>query len=71
MKKKDFQQFKNKPMPELQKDLGDYRERLRKLKFDLAQGKVKNIREIKDIKKNIARILGLVNQHTKINQNGK
>ena len=71
MKKKDFQQFKNKPMPELQKDLGDYRERLRKLKFDLAQGKVKNIREIKDIKKNIARILGLVNQHAKINQNGK
>ncbi len=60
MKKRDFQQLKNKPMPELQKNLAENQERLRKLKFDLAQGKVKNIREIRDVKKNIARILGLI-----------
>ncbi len=59
MKKKEFQQFKNKPLPEIQKNLLDYREKLRKLKFDLSQGKVKNISEIKETKKVIARILTL------------
>jgi len=64
MKKKEIQQIKNKPLPELRKDLADYREKLRKLKFDLSQGKVKNIREIKETKKIIARILTLMNSQT-------
>lgn len=63
MKKKQLEELKNKSLPELQKNLVDYRERLRKLRFDLAQGKVKNIREIKDIKKIIARILTIINQN--------
>jgi len=62
MKKKEIQQLKTKPLSELQKDLAEYREKLRKLKFDLAQGKVKNIREIKETKKMIARILTIINQ---------
>ncbi|MEK7194014.1 MAG: 50S ribosomal protein L29 [Patescibacteria group bacterium] len=62
MKKSEFQQLKTKPLPELQKNLNEYREKLRNLKFDLAQGKVKNIREIKDIKKAIARILTIMNK---------
>ena len=61
MKNKQLQEIKNKPLAELQKGLVDYREKLRKLKFDLVQGKVKNSREIKDIKKMIARILTLTN----------
>jgi large subunit ribosomal protein L29 len=36
------------------------RERLRQLRFDLAAGKVKNIREIRMIKKDMARILTLL-----------
>lgn len=64
MKYKEIQQLKNKPFPELQKDLVDYREKLRKLKFDLSQGKVKNIREIKETKKIIARILTIINKST-------
>ena len=60
--KQSEQQIKNKPLPELQKDLADYREKLRKLKFDLSQGKVKNIREIQETKKTIARILTIINQ---------
>lgn len=39
--------------------LQDNREKLRQLKFDLASGKVKNVREIRQIKKDIARILTL------------
>lgn len=61
MKKKESQQFKNKPLEELQKELFNYREKLRKLKFDLSQGKVKNISEIKETKKAIARILTIIN----------
>jgi large subunit ribosomal protein L29 len=62
MKKTEFQQFKNKSLPELRKDLADYREKLRGLKFDLAQGKVKNVKEIKKVKKAIAKILTIINQ---------
>lgn len=60
MKKTEFQQVKIKSFPELQKDLVEYREKLRKLKFDLNQGKVKNIKEIKETKKMIARILTII-----------
>jgi large subunit ribosomal protein L29 len=61
MKKQALQQLKNKAFGELNKDLRDAYEKLRRLKFDLAQGKVKNIREIKDTKKKIARILTILN----------
>ncbi|OGG42968.1 50S ribosomal protein L29 [Candidatus Jorgensenbacteria bacterium RIFCSPLOWO2_12_FULL_42_11] len=61
MKKKNFQEIKNKPVAELQKELVGYRERFRVLKFDLAAGKVKNIREIKEVKKTIAQILTIIN----------
>lgn len=60
MKKKNFQEIKDKPAVELRKDLTEYRERLRVLKFDLAAGKVKNIREIRAVKKNIAQILTII-----------
>lgn len=61
MKKKELQEYKNKPTVELQKELTRYRERLANLKFDLAAGKVKNIREIRAVKKAIAQILSLIN----------
>ena len=54
-----IQEFKQKQKPELQKLLIDSQERLRSLKFDLASGKVKNVREIRELKKDIARILTL------------
>ena len=46
-----------KSKSELQKLLQDSRERLRQLRFDLTAGKVKNVREIRKIKKDIAKIL--------------
>jgi len=67
MKKKEIQQLKTKSLTELQKDLTDYREKLRSLQFDLAQGKVKNIKEIKETKKIIARILTIINQQPTTN----
>ena len=61
MKKNAFQELKSKSAEELRKDLTAGRERLRGLRFDLAAGKVKNVREIRGTKKTIAKILTLVN----------
>ena len=63
MKKKELAELKIKPEIELEKDLKSLRERLGKLKSDLEAGKVKNIREIKETKKGIARILTLMNKN--------
>lgn len=62
MKKSEIQQLKTKPLPELKKQLEERREKLRSLQFDLAQGKVKNVSEIKTTKKIIARILTIINK---------
>ncbi|MDI6591658.1 MAG: 50S ribosomal protein L29 [Patescibacteria group bacterium] len=55
-----IRELRQKSKPELQKMLQDWREKLRKLRFDLASGKVKNVREIREVKKDIARILTLL-----------
>ena len=59
-----IQELKQTPEGELAKLLQDNRERLRQLKFDLASGKVKNVREIRQIKKDIARILTLCQKNS-------
>jgi len=65
MKKQKIQELKNKSMEELQKLLEEYREKLRKLRFDLASNKLKNIKEISETKKIIARILTFIRQYGK------
>ena len=47
---------------DLFKLLQENRERLRSLRFDLISGKVKNVREIRRIKKDIARILTILQE---------
>ena len=46
---------------EFQAVLLEKREKLRSLKFDLSSGKVKNVREIRGLKKDIAKILTVMN----------
>lgn len=58
-------ELKTKSISELQTLLNENRERLRTLRFDLAAGKVKNVREIRTIKKDIARILTLLKETKK------
>ncbi len=55
-------ELRQKPKDELPTLLSRKRERLNALKFDLVAGKVKNVREIRQIKKDIARILTLLKQ---------
>ena len=50
-------EIKQKSQNELRRILAEKQEKLRQLRFDLASGKVKNVREIRQIKKDIARIL--------------
>jgi len=58
-------EVKNKSAKELKQILAEKRERLRELRFLLSQGKAKNVREVRKMKKNIARILTVVNKNLK------
>ncbi len=60
MKRKEITEFKNKPLAELEKFVRDSKEKLRVLKFDLAAGKVKNVRDLRMMKKDIARALTFI-----------
>ena len=53
-------ELRQKPKNELQTLLSEKRERLRQLRFNISSGKVKNVREIRMIKKDIARILTIL-----------
>jgi|GEM_PF-172021 len=52
--------LRKKPESELRTIFNSHKERLQKLRFDLASGKIKNIKEIREIKKDIARILTIL-----------
>ena len=62
MKRDDIQKLKGKNTAELEKDLGESREKLGVLLFDLASGKVKNNSEIRELKKRIARALSYLRE---------
>ena len=61
----EIKDLKGKDEKELQKLLQEKRDRLRQLRFELSQGKVKNIKEIRETKKDIARILTITSQNLK------
>jgi len=62
MKIKELRQKTDK---ELKETLIHLKDKLRELRFNLTGGKVKNIKEIHQNKKTIARILTLLKQHEK------
>jgi large subunit ribosomal protein L29 len=55
-------EIKQRSKKELREVLAEKREKLRELRFELAAGKVKNVREIRIIKKDIARILTFLSE---------
>ncbi|MDI6882986.1 MAG: 50S ribosomal protein L29 [Patescibacteria group bacterium] len=57
-----LKEFKRMSRGELQRVLSEKKEKLRQLRFDLAAGKVKNIREIREVKKDIARMLTVLSE---------
>jgi ribosomal protein L29 len=62
MKKKDIQELKIKSVAELSRLIHDANEKLRTLRFDLAAGKVKDISQIRDLKKRVARMHTFIKQ---------
>lgn len=66
MKQKEkIREFSRLPEKELQRNLSEKRERLRQLRFDLASGKIKNVGEIREIRKDIARIMTILKKKNK------
>lgn len=55
-------ELRKKSKEELEKILNEKRNYLLKLKVNLSLGKLKNVKEIAEIKKDIARILTILNQ---------
>ncbi len=53
-------ELKQKSKQELQRILEDDRKKLGQLRFGLSSGKVKNVKEIHNLKKEIARIMTLI-----------
>jgi len=51
-----------KPREELNQLLSESQKKLRELRFNLASGKIKNVRTIRILKKDIARILTILNE---------
>jgi ribosomal protein L29 len=62
MKKKDVQEMKNKALGELEHIISEGSDRLRVLRFDLAAGKVKNVNELHETRKKIARAKTFIRQ---------
>lgn len=58
-------ELRTKTESEIKKILQENRERMRQLRFDLASGKVKNIREIRKVKKIIAKSLTVAKERNK------
>lgn len=62
MKKSDLKQLKELGLNDLNKLVEEKRSALLKLRFDLTMGKLKNISEIRKLKKDIAQILTIINE---------
>ena len=58
----DIKELKNKSIKELHRLLMENRGKLRELRFKDAAKQLKNIRDIRNLKKGIARILTLINK---------
>ena len=57
----DFKELKQKSPVELQRLLQEKREQLRDRRFKVAQGQQKDVRELRELKHDIARLLTKVN----------
>jgi ribosomal protein L29 len=63
MKKKELQELKNRPVAELSRLAREGTEKLQALRFDLAAGKVKNVNELRVLRKNIARMQTFIKEN--------
>jgi ribosomal protein L29 len=65
MKKNDIEKLKEMAPQEMERVIIAAKEELRGLKFDLAAGKVKDIRAISEARKKVARLMTFINEKAK------
>jgi large subunit ribosomal protein L29 len=58
----EISQLRKKSKKEMNRLLLEKRDRLRELRFDLASGRIKNVREMRQLRRDIARILTLLKE---------
>ncbi len=63
-----IKEFKNKELKDLHEALAEKREELRALRFKDSNKQLKNVKEISVVKKDIARILTLINNEKTVNK---
>ena len=68
MKTREIKELKNKSAADLEKSVRENREKLRNLRLDLAAGKVKNVGELRVVRKSIARLLTFLTAPSKDNK---
>ena len=56
-----IKEYKTKSEKELQNLLAESRDKLRDMKFKVSQNQLKNIRQVREVKKTIAQILTILN----------
>jgi large subunit ribosomal protein L29 len=61
----DFKEIKTKTEAELHRLLADHRDKLREARFKDASRQLKDVREIREIKKTIARVLTTLKKSVK------
>lgn len=64
MKRKEIQELKTRPVEELAHLVQEESEKLRVLRFDLAAGKVKDISQIHEAKKKVARMKTFIHERS-------
>jgi ribosomal protein L29 len=67
MKRKDIQDLKIRSEAELSRFIAESREKLRALRFDLAAGKVKNAKALRETKAAIARAETFIREKAALN----
>ncbi len=58
-------ELRRKPKGELKRLLAENREILRKLRFDIANKQLKNVRQLREARKTVAKILTILGQKEK------
>ena len=69
MKIRELKEYRKKPLAEIEKTINEQKTKLASLSFDLFQGKVKNVKEIRALKKNIAQLFTIRTELEKISIN--
>lgn len=62
MKKKEQQEYIGRSTDEIKRIIAENQKKLANLRFDIPMHKVKNVREMKNIKKNIAQLLTILRE---------